>query len=219
LDGTRAGDGILTDQTSEKDLAPCVVMRQADSERLTDDTVDMPQADGLMRSTGSDMKTVYGEKHPPCESLRDEHLKRKLSRTGSRLRGESKTAESLTESERTPLSPTSGLRIGNRASKDKNEDKVEALEKAINLNNSSEAFEAAYTLISKEEYEERFRDCIIGLKDITDIVLKAVRAAEAEARSANAPEEAVKAAGDAAAELVKSAALEVWKKTSFDFLK
>jgi HIV-1 Vpr-binding protein len=116
LDGTRAGDGILTDPTSEKDLAPCVVMRQADSERLTDDTVDMPQADGLMRSTGSDMKTVYGEKHPPCESLRDEHLKRKLSRTGSRLRGESKTAESLTESERTPLSPTSGLRIGNRAS-------------------------------------------------------------------------------------------------------
>nr|CAB3504650.1 unnamed protein product [Digitaria exilis] len=42
----------------------------------------------------------------------------------------------------------------------------------------------------------------------------AVRAAESEARSANAPEEAVKAAGDAAAELVKSAALEVWKSES-----
>ncbi|KAM0874843.1 hypothetical protein ACQ4PT_037177 [Festuca glaucescens] len=210
LDGTRAGDGILTDPTSEKELAPCVVMRQADGERLMDDTVDMPQADGLMRSTGSDMKAVYGEKHPPCESLRDEHLKRKLSRTGSRLRGESKTGESLTESEQTPLSPTSGLRIGNRASKDKNVAKVEDPKKAIDLNNSSAGLEA-YTAISKEEYEDRFRDCIIGLKDITDIVLKAVRAAEAEARSANAPEEAVKAAGDAAAELVKSAALEVWK--------
>jgi HIV-1 Vpr-binding protein len=110
------------------------------------------------------------------------------------------------------------LRIGNRASKDKNAAKVEDPKKAIDLNNSSAGLEA-YTAISKEEYEDRFRDCIIGLKDITDIVLKAVRAAEAEARSANAPEEAVKAAGDAAAELVKSAALEVWKKTSFDFLK
>ena len=52
------------------------------------------------------------------------------------------------------------------------------------------------------------------MKDISDIVLKAVRAAESEARSANTPDEAVKAAGDAAAELVKSAALEVWKRTS-----
>jgi hypothetical protein len=42
-------------------------------------------------------------------------------------------------------------------------------------------------------------------------VKKAVQAAEAEARGANAPAGAIKAAGDAAAEDVKSAALEVSK--------
>ncbi|KAG0453477.1 hypothetical protein HPP92_024781 [Vanilla planifolia] len=50
--------------------------------------------------------------------------------------------------------------------------------------------------------------------DISDIVKKATGAAEAEARAANAPTEAVRAARDAAAELVKSAALEVWKNTN-----
>jgi HIV-1 Vpr-binding protein len=218
LDGTRDGDGMPTDPILEKVLDQGAVMRQAEGEQLMDATVDMPQPDGLMCSAGSDAKSVYGEKHPACESLRDELLKKKLSRAGSRLRGKSKAGERLLDIEQTPLSPTSGLRIGNRASKDKNAAKVEDPKKAIDLNNSSAGLEA-YTAISKEEYEDRFRDCIIGLKDITDIVLKAVRAAEAEARSANAPEEAVKAAGDAAAELVKSAALEVWKKTSFDFLK
>uniref|UniRef100_A0ACD5V8R1 Uncharacterized protein n=1 Tax=Avena sativa TaxID=4498 RepID=A0ACD5V8R1_AVESA len=196
LEGTRAGDGMPTDPTLEKELDRGVVTSQADGERLMDGTVDTKEA--------------YGEKHPAYESLRDELLKRKLSRTGSQLRGKSEAGESLPESERTPLSPTSGLRIGSQPSKYKNAAKVEDPKKTIDLNNSSAGLEA-YTVISKEEYEDRFRDCIIGLKDITDIVLKAVRAAEVEARSANAPEEAVKAAGDAAAELVKSAALEVWK--------
>jgi HIV-1 Vpr-binding protein len=201
LDGTKSRDGTPTDPSLEKELDRGVVMRQADGERLTDDT-----------------KAVNGEKHPACESLTNELLKRKLSRTGSRLGGKSKAGESLPDCERTPSLPTSGLRSESRATKDKNAAKVEDPKKAIDLNNSSAGLEA-YTAISKEEYEDRFRDCIIGLKDITDIVLKAVRAAEAEARSANAPEEAVKAAGDAAAELVKSAASEVRKKTSLDFPK
>ena len=206
LDRTRVGDGIPTDPTLEKELDRGVLMREADGERLMDDTVGMPHAD-------VPMCLDYREMRPPCEISRDEFLKRKLSRTGSRLKGKSKASESLPESEHTPISPASGLRVGSRASKDKNEDKVEVPKNAIDLNNSSACFEAAHTVISKEEYEDRYRDCIIGLKDITDIVLKAVRAAEAEARSANAPEDAVKAAGDAAAELVKSAALEVLKKT------
>jgi len=86
--------------------------------------------------------------------------------------------------------------------------------KATDVNDRSAGLES-FNAISREEYEDRFRDCIIGLKDISDIVLKAVRAAESEARSANTPDEAVKAAGDAAAELVKSAALEVWQKDIF----
>jgi HIV-1 Vpr-binding protein len=191
------------------------LMRQADGDQLMGGTVDVPEADGLMCSAGLNAMSVYGEKHPACETLRGELLKRKLSRTGSRLGGKSKVGESLPESEQTRLSATSDLRM---ASKDNNAAKVEDPKKTTDLNNiSADPEAAAYTVISQQEYEDRFGDCIIGLKDITDIVLKAVRAAEAEARSANAPEEAVKAAGDAAAELVKSAALEVWEKTYWTF--
>ncbi|KAM3391790.1 hypothetical protein ACQJBY_013100 [Aegilops geniculata] len=210
LDGTRAGDGISTDPTLDKQFDRDVGMRQAHGEQGMDDTGYLLHDDVDSTMDPFDAKSVDGEKYPAGESLRDELLKRKFSRTGSRLRGKIKPGEGLPESERTPLSPT-GLRMGSRTSKEKNAAKVEEPKKAIDLNNSSAAPESDILSISKEEYEDRFRDCIIGLKDITDIVLKAVRAAEAEARSANAPEEAVKAAGDAAAELVKSAALEVWK--------
>ncbi|EMS45961.1 DDB1- and CUL4-associated factor-like protein 1 [Triticum urartu] len=210
LDGTRAGDGISTDPTLEKQFDRDVGMRQAHGEQGMDDTGYLLRDDVDSTMDPFDAKSVDGEKYPAGESLRDELLKRKFSRTGSRLRGKIKTGEGLPESERTPLSPT-GLRMGSRTSKEKNAAKVEDPKKAIDLNNSSAAPESDILSISKEEYEDRFRDCIIGLRDITDIVLKAVRAAEAEARSANAPEEAVKAAGDAAAELVKSAALEAWK--------
>ncbi|XP_010526286.1 PREDICTED: DDB1- and CUL4-associated factor homolog 1-like [Tarenaya hassleriana] len=63
----------------------------------------------------------------------------------------------------------------------------------------------------REENDECFQGCIVGTIDVTNLVKKAVGAAEAEARAANAPADAVKAAGDAAAELVKTAALEEFK--------
>nr|XP_034606493.1 DDB1- and CUL4-associated factor homolog 1-like isoform X2 [Setaria viridis] len=72
------------------------------------------------------------------------------------------------------------------------------------------------------DHHRRFFSChvlsIKSMKDLskqhsTQILLKAVRAAESEDRSANAPDEAVKAAADAAAELVKSAALEKLKSS------
>lgn len=169
-----------------------------------------------------DAKSKLGERHSVVRLAKDEDisengelLKRKLSRATSRLRVKGKAGESLPESETTPLSPTSGLRIGGRATRDRNALRVDDAKKATDVNNRSAGLEP-FNAISREEYEDRFRDCIIGLKDISGIVLKAVRAAESEARSANAPEEAVKAAGDAAAELVKSAALEVWGKDFFD---
>lgn len=60
-----------------------------------------------------------------------------------------------------------------------------------------------------EDNDDCFQECRIGSKDISDLVKKAVRAAEAEARAAAAPAEAIKAAGDSAAEVVKTAAMEV----------
>ncbi|KAG2569982.1 hypothetical protein PVAP13_7NG416400 [Panicum virgatum] len=228
LDGTRVGCGILTDLTAEKYNEPGVGMRQVHGERLMDDTVassdnsDAPEVD-IDRSYGTsicDVKSKFGERHSVMRLVKDEDisengemLKRKLNRATSRLRVKGKAGESLPESEIMPLSPTSGLRIGGRAIRDRNAVRVDDPKKATDVNERSAGLES-FNAISREEYEDRFRDCIIGLKDISDIVLKAVRAAESEARSANAPDEAVKAAGDAAAELVKSAALEVWKSES-----
>jgi len=62
------------------------------------------------------------------------------------------------------------------------------------------------SVVKREDADGCFQECRLGTEDISDVVNSAVRAAEAEARAANAPVEAVKAAGDAAAELVKSAA-------------
>lgn len=227
LDGTRVGYGTLTGLTAEKDNEPGVGMRQALGERLMDDTVassdnrDIPEADGTNdQSYGTsicDAKSKFGERHSAARLAKDEDisengelLKRKLNRGTARLKVKGKAGESCPESEMTPLSPTSGLRIGGRATRERNAVRVDDPKKATDVNNRSAGLES-FSAISREEYEDRFRDCIIGLKDISDIVLKAVRAAESEARSANAPDEAVKAAADAAAELVKSAALEVWK--------
>jgi DDB1- and CUL4-associated factor 1 len=198
LDGSRSGFGILTDHAVEKDSDTCVVMRQPHGEKCTDDAdtsldIDIPETD------------ICDTKSKHCEN--GELLKRKMSRAGPRVRVKGKAGESLPECEITPSSPTSGLKIGGRATRDRNASKVEEPKKATDTSNSSAG--PSLDTISREEYEDRFRDCIIGLKDISGIVLKAVRAAEAEARSANAPDEAVKAAGDAAAELVKSSALEV----------
>jgi HIV-1 Vpr-binding protein len=50
---------------------------------------------------------------------------------------------------------------------------------------------------------------LVGSTDISVVMQRAKSAAQAEARAANAPLEAVTAAGDAAADLVKVAALEV----------
>ncbi|CAA3000192.1 Hypothetical predicted protein [Olea europaea subsp. europaea] len=69
-------------------------------------------------------------------------------------------------------------------------------------------------VLERDDDDDCFKDCKVGSKDIADVFKKAVRAAEA--RAANAPAEAIKAAGDVAAEVVKSFALEEFKKTNSD---
>jgi DDB1- and CUL4-associated factor 1 len=171
---------------------------QPHGERRTDDAytsldIDIPETD------------ICDTRSKHCENA--DLLKRKQSRAGPRVRAKGKAGESLPECEIVPSSLTSGLRIGGRATRDSNASRIEEPKTATGTSDTSAGL--SLDTISREEYEDRFWDCIIGLKDISGIVLKAVRAAEAEARSANAPDEAVKAAGDAAAELVKSSALEV----------
>lgn len=57
--------------------------------------------------------------------------------------------------------------------------------------------------------KDDIKSVMVGVADISSAIQRAKRAAQAEARAADAPWEAVKAAGDAAAELVKASALEV----------
>ncbi|KAL1349231.1 hypothetical protein HN51_025746 [Arachis hypogaea] len=70
------------------------------------------------------------------------------------------------------------------------------------------------SVLERGDDDDCYRDCRIKSRDISDIIWKAICAAEAEARSANAPDEAVKAAGDAAVDLVKIVASEEFKSAN-----
>ncbi|XP_020105156.1 DDB1- and CUL4-associated factor homolog 1 isoform X2 [Ananas comosus] len=160
-----------------------------------------------------DGKSKYGERQDGDESLVLDSSRRRLNRGCSRIRGKGRNSEVYLENERALSSPTSGLRLGGRASRDrvvaKSEDTKEVLDAR---KNSSKVDLDSFSL--GEDNDDRLRDCSVGSKDISEMVKKAIEAAEGEARAANAPAEAIKAAGDAAAELVKTTAIEAWKNTN-----
>ncbi|KAJ7966081.1 DDB1-and CUL4-associated factor-like 1 [Quillaja saponaria] len=134
-----------------------------------------------------DGKTRLGEFE---ENARDDSSRRRVNRGSARLRGKERVNEGSVESEQVLTSPGSDSRLGQgRSTRDR------SLLRNLDVKRAMDARK-------------------IGTKDITDTVKRAIRAAEAEARAANAPAEAVKAAGDAAAEVVKSAALEEYKTTN-----
>nr|KYP57208.1 Protein VPRBP [Cajanus cajan] len=126
--------------------------------------------------------------------------------------GKGRINEGTVESDPILSSPGSGSRLGlGRSVRDRsilrNADIRRVADSKKTLGRSPSSFE-------REDNDDCFQECRIGSKDITDLVRKAVQAAEAEARSANAPEEAVQAAGDAAADLVKTAASEEYKSSN-----
>ncbi|CAL0305693.1 unnamed protein product [Lupinus luteus] len=139
---------------------------------------------------------------------------RRRSKWG-RSRGKARVNESTVESETVLLSPGSGNRLGQgRSAQDRS---ILRNAGARRVPDSKKTYARASTeasLLERDDNDDCFKECQIGSKDISDFVRKAVRASEAEARSANAPEEAVKAAGDAAADLVKTAASEEFKSTN-----
>ncbi|GAV63643.1 hypothetical protein CFOL_v3_07161 [Cephalotus follicularis] len=149
------------------------------------------------------------------ESGRDDSSKRKANRVGVRNRGKGRVNEGNTEADQVLTSPGSGSRLGHQRSirdriVSKNVDVNRVLDGRKCLGNiASDGLD-----VEREDTDECFQECRIGSQDISDLVKKAVRAAEAEAKAANAPVEAIKAAGDAAAEVVKSAALEEYKTTN-----
>jgi DDB1- and CUL4-associated factor 1 len=129
-------------------------------------------------------------------------------------RGKGKTGEGTLGHERALISPGS-----NRGMRDRSMGKgEEASKRSFDSKKTLGSVDSNVASVCRQSNDERLQDCVIGSKDISEIVLRAIEAAESEARAAGAPYEAVKAAGDAAAELVKSAALEVIKHLSWTIL-
>ncbi|KAJ4707628.1 DDB1- and CUL4-associated factor-like 1 [Melia azedarach] len=166
--------------------------------------------DGEDRFYGQDTregKTKFGDID---ESGRDDSSRRRANRGWARSRGKGRVNEGATENDQGLMSPGSGSRLGlGRSIRDRSVSK-----KAPDARKHSGKVNYECLFVEREDGDDCFQGCRVGSKDISDLVKKAVRAAEAEARAANAPMEAIKAAGDAAAEVVKSAALEEFKTTN-----
>ena len=175
---------------------------EADAGRETD-----VLSEGELEIDGRDrcnVPAVFDGKMKPGDGNtgRDDPSRNRLSRSKSRARG--KVNEGATDTDSLLASPTSG-RLGVR---DRDQSKNLDVRNAEDGTKWLGKMKSGIMEIEREKNDECFQDCVIGTKNITDIVKRAVGAAETEARAANAPDEAVKAAGDAAAELVKTAALE-----------
>ncbi|KAA8528199.1 hypothetical protein F0562_035550 [Nyssa sinensis] len=150
------------------------------------------------------------------ESVRDDSSRRRTNRGWARSRGRGRVNESVLENEQSLTSPGSGSRLGvqGRSIKDRSLIRNPDAKIISDTKKVSDRAPADGFAMEREDTDDCFQECKVGTKDIADLVRKAVRAAEAEAKAANAPAEAIKAAGDAAAEVVKSAALEEFEKTN-----
>lgn len=222
-------DGFHGDQVMDKDHDRSASRHMRGDERWTD--VERPDsmavdddnyqadADGEERWNIRDLRD--GKAKPGNRSLReDEHdesarddlSRRRVNRGWTRHRGRGRVTEGVPDE--APLtSPGSASRLGGQ-SRSRNLTRNQELRRTPDNKKNLGRTNVDGFAMERDENDECFRECKAGSKDITDIVKKAVRAAETEAKTANAPAEAVKAAGDAAAEVVKSAAFEELKKTN-----
>ena len=132
------------------------------------------------------------------EGFRGEPSKRKgdaRDRGSGKLKGKGKS--------------TSGLRIGFQQEKTKglkDSSKAYIETEALSFGEGSWSYKDDE---EKRETDDKYTCIIAGDLDISVPIRKAARAAESEAKAATASYEAIKAAGEAAADLVKAAALEV----------
>lgn len=144
------------------------------------------------------------------ETLRDDSSRRKTNRGFSRSRGKVRPSEGVSETEQALTSPSSGSRSGQaRSVKDRSGVRNQDVRRVSDAKKSLVRNDVDNFIPQRDDNDDCFQNCKVGNKDITDLVRKAVSAAEAEARAANAPAIAIWAAGDDAAEVVKTAALEV----------
>ena len=214
IDGSRIGDeGLLDDQNVERDHDRSIGPKQVwgnggeslESRELADDLsgrVDTYEANG----DGDDFAVITDDRWHN-QDLHDEKAKHR----GTKTRGRGRINEGAADNDRTSISPGSGLRVGlqGRNSRDRTVLRTADTKRELETKKYSSKTDADNLFSVREDTDDCFQECKVGTRDISELVKKATRAAEAEARAAHAPEEAIKAAGDAAADLVKSAALEV----------
>ncbi|XP_050366514.1 DDB1- and CUL4-associated factor homolog 1 [Argentina anserina] len=178
----------------------------------------MDEGDEINDVDGSDSRDLRDGKLKSGdfdEIGRDESSRRRSNRGWARSRGKGRANEGSVENEQLLTSPGSAIRLGQgRSFREKSTSKNSDLKKVSDSRKPLSKNASDVLFLEREDNDECFQDCTVGSKDITDLVKKAVKAAEAEARAANAPVEAIKAAGESAAEVVKSAALEEFAKTN-----
>lgn len=175
------------------------------------------EADGEEKNNFRDFRESktkpFGKSHrdeDTEENLRDDSSRRKTNRGSARPRLKVRSSEGVSENEHTMTSPVSGSRSGQaRSVKDRSGVRNQDVRRISDAKKSGGRNDVDNTFSERDDNDDCFHGCKVGNKDITDLVKKAVRAAEAEARAANAPLIAIWAAGDDAAEVVKTAALEV----------
>ncbi|KAJ1385236.1 WD40/YVTN repeat-like-containing domain superfamily [Sesbania bispinosa] len=146
-----------------------------------------------------DVRVKYGDHE---DNARDDSSKRRVNCGWGRSREKGRVNEGNVESEPVLSSPGSGSRlVQGKSVKDRNILRNVDIKMVPDSKKSVVRINSEANVLGRDDNDDCFKECYIGSKDISNLVRKAVQAAEAEARSANAPEEAVKAAGDAAAEL------------------
>ncbi|XP_050220286.1 DDB1- and CUL4-associated factor homolog 1 [Mercurialis annua] len=174
--------------------------------------VDIGDDDGGDRWNSRDGKLKFGDIE---ETPKDDSSRRRASRGLTRPRGKGRSNEAAFENDQSLISPGSESRSSQgRTSRDRNLIKSFDLRRGQDERKYPGNLNTDGFVVEREDTDDCFQECKIGSKDIFHLVKKAVRAAEIEAAAASAPAEAIKAAGDAAAEVVKSAALEEFKSSN-----
>lgn len=150
------------------------------------------------------------------EALRGEPSKRKgdaRDRGSSKIKGKGKISEGMSDDNKDSSTLSGGGQINFYSDKAKslreNDARTEAGRFLAQVVEGVDICEDVPFVENEKEADEHYDSVIVGEVDISTPVKKAARAAETEAKSARASLEAVKAAGEAAADLVKAAALEV----------
>lgn len=210
FDGTRSTvERLLDDQIIERDERSIAV--KVNGEEPTGGLAEEADVDGKYRWHTRELCDGRIKLADIDENGRDDSARCRQSRGWAKFRGKARANEGPLDNEQVLTSPGSGSRvvgqgcISSDGSSSNNQDVKKLVDASMHLD--SNCFDLF--AVERDDNDDCFLDCGIGSKDISNLVKKAVRAAEVEARAANAPIDAIKAAGDAAAEVVKNAALEV----------